>query len=302
MRDPDIWIRWRNGRKSPSQPRSNDSRTKLAGWYKGCVWRATVEKTDTGTIVDYWSLPPSSFLFKDSCIEPLLLASLESKGLYGVHASSLGIGERAWVFCGEPRSGKTILGLMGARSGHAFLSDDVALLGDGMVYPYLAPPRVYLHNMRDRELFHELIFWQVSSDLVRNLIVSLVTLGRLRVPTRLMPSDELQNRLFAGERFPLGGLFLLKADGERPGVAVVRDECKVLRDVSLSPPIHGASILDRIRVDGKELHLRALGLEAELRGLVDAGRVFEIRAMHQFGMHQWVGIFNEVVDIAEGSR
>src|SRR2546427_2197389 len=299
-RDPDIWIRWGNGRARPAYPQSNNSRTKLAGWYKGCLWRATVEKTDASTLVEYSSMPPSNFLFKDSCIEPLLLASLESKGLHGLHASSLGIGKNAWVFCGEPRSGKTILGLMGARSGHAFLSDDVALLGDGMVYPYLAPPRVYLHNMRDRELFQELIFRHVSPDLVRNLLVSLVTLGRLRVPTRLTSANEPHNRLLASERFPLGGLFLLKAHGQRPGVSVVRDESAVLRDVSLSPPIHGASILDQIRGDGKELHGRPPALEAEVKRLVDAGRVFEIRGTHKLSMHEWVGIFNEVVDNAKG--
>src|SRR2546425_7325347 len=280
-RDPHVWISWRSGRETPAHLRSDDSRTKLSGWYKGCLWRATLEKRDASTIVEYSSIPPSNFLFKDSCIEPLLLASLESKGLHGLHASSLGIGAKAWVFCGEPRSGKTILGLIGARNGHAFLSDDVALLGDGMVYPYLAPPRVYLHNMRDRELFQELIFRHVSPDLVRNLLVSLVTLGRLRVPTRLTSANEPHNRLLASERFPLGGLFLLKAHGQRPGVSVVRHEDAVLRDVSLSPPIHGASILDRIRGDGKELQAMAPDLETVLRGLFDARRVFEITATHR---------------------
>ncbi len=226
-RDPDIWIRWRNGRGAPARPGTNVSGTRLAGWYKGCLWRATVEKTEASTLVEYWSMPPSNFLFKDSCIEPLVLASLESNGLHGLHASSLGIGTRAWVFCGEPRSGKTILGLMGTRNGHAFLSDDVTLLGDGMVYPYLAPPRVYLHNMRDRELFKELIFRHVSPDLVRNLIVDLVTLGRLRLPTRLISAGKSPDRPAKGESIPLGGLFLLKADGERPGVTVVHDEGRV---------------------------------------------------------------------------
>src|SRR3989442_4185392 len=298
-RDPDIWIKWRNRRESSAQPRSMDSRTNLAGWYKGCLWRATVEKTDASTLVEYSSMPPSNFLFKDSCIEPLLLASLESKGLHGLHASSLGIGKNAWVFCGEPRSGKTILGLMGARSGHAFLSDDVALLGDGMVYPYLAPPRVYLHNMRDRELIDELIFLHVSPDLVRNLLVSLVTLGRLRVPTRLMSAAKSSNRLAKDERLPLGGLFLLKADGERPGVTVVRDERAVLHDVALNPPIHGASILDRIGRDGTVLHDRAPALEAQVRGLINAGRVFEVSATYKLSMSEWFGIFDEVVNIAE---
>src|SRR2546428_4756091 len=252
--DPDIRIRWRNGRERPEYPQSNNSRKKLAGWYKGCLWRATVEKTHASTLVEYSSMPPSNFLFKDSCIEPLLLASLESKGIHGLHASSLGIGKEAWVFCGEPRSGKTILGLMGARNGHAFLSDDVALLGDGMVYPYLAPPRVYLHNMRDRELFEELIFRHVSPDLVRNLLVSLVTLGRLRVPTRLMSEDVASNGLAKSESLPLGGLFFLKPDGERQGVTLVRDGRAVLRDLALNPAIHGASILGRIGGGGKVIH------------------------------------------------
>jgi len=298
-RDPHVWISWRSGRETPAHLRSDDSRTKLSGWYKGCLWRATLEKRDASTIVEYSSIPPSNFLFKDSCIEPLLLASLESKGLHGLHASSLGIGAKAWVFCGEPRSGKTILGLIGARNGHAFLSDDVALLGDGMVYPYLAPPRVYLHNMRDRELFQELIFRHVSPDLVRNLIVSLVTLGRLRVPTRLMSAAKSSNRLAKDERLPLGGLFLLKADGERPGVTVVRDERAVLHDVALNPPIHGASILDRIGRGGTVLHDRAPALEAQVRGLINAGRVFEVSATYKLSMSEWFGIFDEVVNIAE---
>src|SRR3989442_5130543 len=43
-RDPHVWISWRSGRETPAHLRSDDSRTKLSGWYKGCLWRATSQK------------------------------------------------------------------------------------------------------------------------------------------------------------------------------------------------------------------------------------------------------------------
>src|SRR2546430_2793990 len=60
----------------------------LGGWYKGCFWRTNLEENGGRTTVHYRSLPRSNILFKDSCLEPFILAKLQSRGLYALHASS----------------------------------------------------------------------------------------------------------------------------------------------------------------------------------------------------------------------
>src|SRR5947209_8047839 len=114
----DILARWATGPRPGIGGYAQRAVRRTGGWYKGCFWRAAVSEGENGTTVDYVSVPRSGLLFKDSCIEPLLLSKLAQKGLHSLHASSLLIGKNAWIFCGPPGSGKSVLGLLGAAAGN----------------------------------------------------------------------------------------------------------------------------------------------------------------------------------------
>src|SRR5205807_1278844 len=114
----------------------------------------------------YSSFPRSGFLFKDSCLEPLVLGMLASKGLHALHASSLLIGKKAWVFCGAPGAGKTVLGLIGVRQGFELLSDDITLLRGDEVFPYPVPARLSPTETLDAHVLLNLVSSTTSADFV----------------------------------------------------------------------------------------------------------------------------------------
>ena len=252
--------------------------------------------------IEYASIPPSNFLFKDSCIEPVVLAGLESKGLGSLHASGLLIGQQAWIFCGGPRSGKTILALLGARFGHILLSDDIVILGKGYVHPYPVPPRVYLLNYRDRELFDELISRIVSPDFVRNALLSVATLGRLRVPTRLRSPTTISTPLPVNNKVPLGGFFLLRPDGLKPVVRTSLDAASLSHEISRNLPVHGGSVLDQLGIRGKSAFDRTSALENQIETLLDSKPGFEICTTRKMTMSDWTSVFGAVLEIAGSNR
>jgi len=296
--NPDIAVYWKGDGRDDTGSSSSGKKRWAVGWYKGCFWRATLRDEALTRRIEYSSMPRSNFLFKDSCIEPIVLSALESKGLGSLHASSLSIDGQAWIFCGGPRSGKTILALLGVRFGHILLSDDVVVLGNEHVHPYPVPPRVYLHNYRDRELFEELISREVSPDFVRNVMLSFATLGRVRIPTRLRSTSNFSTRLAVTDKIPLGGLFLLRTDRPEPAVRSSSDRISVAREISRNFPAHGGSVLDRLGIREAYRDDHTSALEAQLGALLKDRPVFEVSTTRKMSMGDWTSVFGTVAELA----
>src|SRR5207302_965005 len=146
--------------------------TRLGGWYKGCFWRTIFEQHDNQMAIHYRSLPRSNILFKDSCLEPFVLAKLQSRGLHAIHASSFCIGEKAWALCGPPSSGKTMVGLISAGNGQTLLSDDITIFDGQRIYPYIAPPRANIYWNKDRSTYRDLVGQWIAPDSIRDPVMN----------------------------------------------------------------------------------------------------------------------------------
>src|SRR2546426_5910313 len=73
---PDIDAVFASALRPRSLSATSANGKKLGGWYKGCFWRTTLKENGGRLTVHYQSLPHSNFLFKDSCLEPLVLTQL----------------------------------------------------------------------------------------------------------------------------------------------------------------------------------------------------------------------------------
>ena len=289
--DPDIVAEWNGGIVRGAPDRDGTELKRAGGWYKGCFWRATVRGGNGHLEVRYSTMPPSSFLFKDSCLEPLVLSKLASEGLHGLHASSVMIRQKAWVFCGQPGSGKTVLALIGAKNGYTVLSDDVTLLSEGRVLPYGVPPRVSPREYLTRNLPGELNPQGTLSGVVLSSILNHATFGKIRIPTRVrlrqVPSPSL-------EGYPLGGIFLLRWGKVKPAIRLCHDKEWGLSEAVRSIPLHGASIINRLALDEPLSSKRRIALKSQLDTLVDQRRCFELDALPKMSNTGWRLLSEEV--------
>ena len=296
--DPDFAVTWTQRHRSRRDAALHIPKNLSAGWYKGCFWQATTATENGRVYIEYSSIPRSRYLFRDSCLEPLVLSSLESKGFHTLHASSLLIGGKAWAFCGRPRSGKTVLALMGTQRGHTLLSDDVAILESGRVYPYPVPARIYLHNYRQRELFEGLISPEVTREFVLNLIISATSLGTVRIPTRLFfphTAPTFSSKL--KDPYPLGGLFLLMRRNKTPSVEPCRDKTSAVKEVAGSLPPHGAAVTKPTKSQYVGGDGPWQSLDSTIGNLVEEGNAFEINIPNKPTVEEWKRIFDMVLEV-----
>jgi len=86
---------------------------------------------------------------------PVLAFVLRRRGVTCLHASAVGLGERAVALVGPPGAGKSTLAAGFARRGHPALSDDVVALScsDGRFSVQPGPPRIRLWPESVRALY-----------------------------------------------------------------------------------------------------------------------------------------------------
>lgn len=90
----------------------------------------------------------SGIFLRDYIIEPLIGFKLAQKGYSLLHASSIAIAGKGFVFAGTPGVGKSAIILNLTRNDTAFLSDEITLLSNNsMIYSFPSPIRVYNYNL-----------------------------------------------------------------------------------------------------------------------------------------------------------
>jgi hypothetical protein len=91
----------------------------------------------------------SDIFLRDYIIEPLIGFKLAQKGYSLLHASSIVIDGKGFVFAGTPGVGKSAIILNLSRNDTAFLSDEITLLSNNsLIYSFPSPIRVYNYNLR----------------------------------------------------------------------------------------------------------------------------------------------------------
>ena len=295
---PDIFVRiesWNAERKLRSEADSQlRSSRGLRGCYKGYQWKATIDRSDSTTMVRYSAMPKSNFLLKDAVLEPLLLYRLHKKGVFGFHASAAEFAGKAWMICGPSKSGKTAMTLVGHRNGRPILSDDIALVSEGSLYPYPTPPRVYLRTLRRNRLLDGLLPGDVLARLIVNGIVGFATLGQVRVPTRLT-SGRLRrpNRDTTGP-MPLGGLILLRVGMGAIGVEVARND-GTLRDALASHQSeHASSFLNSFPGVVADTSQREAFVERLIASTAKANRCICVTLRSRMPLEDWDALFLRV--------
>ena len=295
----DITIRWA---RVPNGRGGGDVRRRVqraGGWYKGCFWRATVSESESNTRVDYLSVPRSAFLFKDSCIEPLLLSKLAEKGLHSLHASSLLIGKKAWIFCGSPGSGKTVLGLLGAAAGYTLVSDDISFVRDRIAIGYPVPPRISPRENLNRRLLQELVAHNMEPELMFNHFVSSSTFGRVRVPTRLTGRTGRFGGMQSNNGYQIGGVIFMKTARGPPVLEPVFDRWYAIQEAVDSWPQHGGSILSDSHSNETGRYIRRQALSSGIGFAVDSQRCYVLRVPARASGKDWKEAFRQVESIAE---
>lgn len=107
---------------------------------------------------EIWGDWPDGYTLEDVCtylIGQVINFALRLRGITSLHASSIGIGDRAIAVMGAPGAGKSTTAAAFARLGYSILSDDVAVLDDQDSTFLVQPgyPRVNLWPDSARALF-----------------------------------------------------------------------------------------------------------------------------------------------------
>jgi hypothetical protein len=168
-----------------------------AGTRVGCTWRAPMTLEDTATYL----------------LGPVFGIVLRLRGLTCLHASTVAIGNRAFLLCGPSGSGKSTTAAAFAARGHRVLGDDVAAL------EWAEGPRV-------RPAYPHLRLWP---DAVRALYGPDGDLPPL-TPNWEKRYLDLAASLFHPHPLPLGAVYLLadREEGHAP---------------RLEPVAHGPAVL-----------------------------------------------------------
>ncbi len=271
----------------------------LGGWYKGCFWRALLVRDGKRMAVRYLSVPRSNLLFKDSCLEPIVLAQLRARGLYAIHASSICVGARAWVFCGPPSSGKTMLGLISTESGHTLLSDDITIFGNGRIHAYLVPPRVYPYQRGDRVIYNYLTRRWIFLESIRETLTNFAALGGIRLPARIALAAKSPESIPARQDYPIGGFFFLRRAGEELHIDPVHDKARLAVEVLGGPPVHGVSLItEKLRENSVSDERQASALSV-IGELVDQKRCLDVTLPARMTMADWKRASTELVNRAK---
>ena len=294
---PHIFARirpWRDGREASSKLAKTLITGTFRGCYKGYQWRAVTYQDGETTTVDYSAMPKSSLLLKDSMLEPLVMKLLAEHGLFGFHASAANINGKAWMICGSSKSGKTAMALISHRNGHPILSDDTCVLGRDALYPYPSPPRIYLRTLRPDRLLEGLLPGDVLARLMVNGLVSLGTLGQLRIPTRLT-SESLDASSPRNPRpIRLGGLIFLRMTDESISVSPAAHNDAIRETLQSHQSEHASAFLRLVTRAAESTPDRGAFSERLLDSMTEEKRCIIVTLKRRMVLEEWNALFSEI--------
>lgn len=173
--------------------------------YKIVHWNLCIENIETKPIVHFKGGIFSGMFLRKDIIEPLIGLELAQKGFSLLHASSVAINNKGFVFAGNPGSGKTtmIANLMGG----VFLSDDLTLLSsEGVVHSFPSPLQIYKYNLKGAPGICEKMAKVGKFEMAIKHLAYILSLKYGKLPVAVSP-EKLFNKV--GGTYPLHCLVLL---------------------------------------------------------------------------------------------
>lgn len=188
--------------------------------YKVVKWSFCIRDIEDKPTVYFNGGLFSGIFLMDDIIEPLIGFKLAQKGYSLLHASSISIDDKGFIFVGGPGAGKTSIILNLIRDNNAFLSDEITILSNnGMIYNFPLPIRIYNHNLVNNLHFRKNITLSKIFKIKSKYLIYRLSLKYIKFPQHV-EAEKLFDRI--GEKSPIHSLVLLSKTTENK-IKLVQD-------------------------------------------------------------------------------
>lgn len=169
-------------------------------------WNLCIENIETKPTVYFKGGVFSEIFLRQDVIEPLIGFKLAQRGYSLLHASSVAINNKGFIFAGSPRAGKTtmIANLMGSS---IFLCDEVAILSsESVIYSFPSPIHIYKYNLEGAPSIYGKMTSMDKFEVTIKYLAYILSLKYAKLPFAINPK-----KLFSkiGGAYPIHCLALL---------------------------------------------------------------------------------------------
>ena len=267
--------------------------------YKMIRWSICIKNIDHKPTVYFKGGMFSEVFLKDSIVEPLIAFKLAQKGHSLLHASSIVISNKGFMFVGGPGTGKTSITLNQIKNDVAFLSDEMSILSkNGMMYNFPLPIRVYNHNLMYNSYFSEKMNLADIFKIRLKYFVYLLSFKYIKLPHQIN-TEQLFDRI--EEKWAINSLILLSRSS--------RNKIKVISDIDKKDFIQRLILVNRYQFKHFSEYLFAYSscypksetafywqiLDTNLLESIDKACCYEIKIPFKYDYNQ----FNKLDEILE---
>lgn len=185
-------------------------------------WKLCIKNISTKPVIYFNGNLFSELFLRDYILDPLISYKLCQHGIFFLHASSISIEGKGFVFTGPPRVGKTSLSLYLAEKNNSFLSDEISIISSkGIVYSYPSPIRIYYDNLKcNKNLYKKMPLNEKFMLNLKNIIQKL-SLNYIKIPHFIFAEKCFD---IVGKKIPIYSIYLLSITN--------KDNTNLLQDIN----------------------------------------------------------------------
>lgn len=175
--------------------------------YKTINWCVCIKNIETIPVLQFKGGLLSEIILKDVILEPLISYKLGQKGIVLLHASSISIDDKGYIFAGHSGVGKTTILLNLSPNNCTFFSDEISVISNsGIIYSYPAPIRIFSHNLKNNTYICQKMTVNEKIMLELKRIIQRLSMNYIKFPQYIM-AQKLFTKI--GKEIPLYSLILL---------------------------------------------------------------------------------------------